>query len=139
MDVRQRALALLGDDIASQISETEFDLVPENRYVVDGRACEFLLAGQLAQLLAIRAQALGGDITSFTSEGTSVTLSQSDLWGAAQALSAMSPTREDDSDGISVITISGGIEQPGSPYRAGDYVTWDGDFPVWHDWRSPQC
>lgn len=139
MDVRQRALALLGDDIASQVSDTEFDLVPENRYVVDGRACEFLLAGQLAQLLAIRAQALGGDITSFTSEGTSVTLSQSDLWGAAQALSAMSPTREDDSDGISVITISGGIEQPGSPYRVGDYVTWDGDFPVWHDWRSPQC
>lgn len=139
MDVRQRALALLGEDIASQISDTEFDLVPENRYVIDGKACEFLLAGQLAQLLAIRAQALGGDITSFTSEGTSVTLSQSDLWGAAQALAAMSPTREDDSDGISVITIRGGMEPITSPYRAGDYVTWDGEFPIWHDWRSPQC
>lgn len=139
MDVFQRALALLGEDIASQITETEMDLIPEDRYVVGGKACEFLLAGQLAQLLAIRAQALGGDITAFTSEGTSVTLAQSDLWGAASALMDMSPTRDNDQDGIAVISIGGGLDGQVNPYRIGQYVTWDGDFPVLHDWRTPDA
>lgn len=138
MTVVERALKLLGPEVAAQLDEDDIDLIPCERYTVNGEQCEWLLAGQLAQLLAIRAQSLGGDITSFTSEGTSVTLSQSDLWGAATALTKASPLADDEGTGLGVIEIGGTAQEQVNPYRFARYIEWDGDWPTVHSYRSPE-
>jgi len=97
----------------------------------------WLLAAELADVLAIRALGQGG-VLRWSSEGTTVDQKAADFTGMAAKLRAKSPNRGAKGAGkVSVSTKLDYTQAPGIGAVGDGYWTWDGDLPVRMPWRSP--
>lgn len=135
-EVLGKAKQLLGPAVSGQLSQGDEGLIPASRYAgADGRPDPWLLAAELAGLLALRAQGAGGQLTGLTSEGTSISLSQPDLAGMAARLRAMSPSAGG-AGGAHVLQTDLGLGPRLGTGRAAGYLVWDGDLPEVLEWSD---
>lgn len=137
------ARQILGQAMAAMVDPRDPALVLDRAAVADteGRAPgatgwnpsydPFVLAAELADLLGVRATGQDGILT-VTSEGSTFTKRTADFFAVAAAIRAKSskPT------GVGVIEIDTGMRK-NDTFSGDGYVTWDGDLPELHDWRSP--
>lgn len=126
------AKGLLGETAAAALADGDEKLIEARARTADGYD-QFLLAAELADLLGVRAQA-SGTVTSFTSEGTSVTMTAADYFAAARALRGKAAGH---STGVGVIDIDTGTRAAAAGPLSDGYETWDGDLPTLHEWATP--